>query len=118
MFFLEMLGSEVDDDPDRGRNCCVQLIQRQERTGSTLDRLIRQGVPLREERYKWTEGDVKRLTEVALKLKSNTEEPTRPPTKPVIKYIRENVFGAAYGPTDDHIRKKLEPLRYYKPQSN
>ena len=64
--FLEMLGSEVDDDPDRGRNCCVQLIQRQERTGSTLDRLIRQGVPLREERYKWTEGDVKRLTEVAI----------------------------------------------------
>ena len=102
---------------DRVRNSCVMLIERQQRMAKTLDHLINQGVPLREEKYKWTNADRQRLIEVALSLKNNTENPPRPPTKPVIKYIRENVFGSGFGPTDDQIRKELEPLRYYQPNS-
>ena len=64
-----MLGREFDD---RARNS-IMLIERQQRMAKTLDYLINQGVPLREEKYKWTNADRQRLNEVALSLRNNTE---------------------------------------------
>lgn len=103
-----MLGNEVEN----GTNRCVTIIESQQRQTTSLQQLIDQGVPVRQDKYSWSGTDIQKLKDSVLKLQKNTENPPRPPTKSVLKYIRENVF-PGFGPSEDQIRRKLMALRYF-----
>ena len=102
-----MLGQEADK-----ANVCVTLLKVQERRTKSLQDLIERGVPVRDDKYKWTVADLQSLKEVALKMRTNSENPPRPPTKSILKYIKENAF-RGFGPSEDQIRRKLQLLRYF-----
>ena len=74
--------------------------------------MIDEGVPVQNEKFRWDAESLKDLSTAIQQIRLGQEDPPRPPGKPMLKWIKENIF-LGYGPSEEQIRKKLLSMKFF-----
>ena len=90
----------------------VTCVPSHERAPRTMEAMVDDGIPVQNDKFRWDADSLKDLSTAIQQIRQNKEDPPRPPGKPILKWMKENVF-LGCSPSEDQIRRKLLSMKCF-----